>query len=104
MKPVYLNTSLQLVGEATVHQSLTAELTLLNPLPELLQDCSFTIEGVGLTDGKPITKKYVNIATVIEWIISFRCFSISVGLFFPILYGFTFFLLFTFTRWCLYCN
>lgn len=75
MKPVYLNTSLQLVGEATVHQSLTAELTLLNPLPELLQDCSFTIEGVGLTDGKPITKKYVNIATVIEWIISFRCFS-----------------------------
>lgn len=60
MKPVYLNTSLQLVGEATVNQSVTAELTLLNPLPEPLQDCSFTIEGVGLTDGKPITAKYVN--------------------------------------------
>lgn len=60
MKPVYLNTSLQLVGEATVQQLLTAELTLLNPLPELLQDCSFTIDAVRLTGGKPITKKYAD--------------------------------------------
>ncbi|XP_059189614.1 protein-glutamine gamma-glutamyltransferase 2-like [Centropristis striata] len=48
---------IKLVGDATVNQSVTAELTLLNPLPESLQDCSFTIEGVGLTDGKPITAK-----------------------------------------------
>lgn len=48
---------IKLVGEATVNQSVTAELTLLNPLPETLRDCSFTIEGVGLTDGKPITEK-----------------------------------------------
>uniref|UniRef100_A0A8C4ER17 Protein-glutamine gamma-glutamyltransferase 2 n=1 Tax=Dicentrarchus labrax TaxID=13489 RepID=A0A8C4ER17_DICLA len=47
--------NLYLVGEATVNQSVTAEMSLLNPLPELLQDCSFTIEGVGLTDGKPVT-------------------------------------------------
>lgn len=47
----------QLVGEITVNQSVMAELTLLNPLPEPLRDCSFTIEGVGLTDGKPITAK-----------------------------------------------
>uniref|UniRef100_A0A8C4EJD2 Protein-glutamine gamma-glutamyltransferase 2 n=1 Tax=Dicentrarchus labrax TaxID=13489 RepID=A0A8C4EJD2_DICLA len=46
---------IKLVGEATVNQSVTAEMSLLNPLPELLQDCSFTIEGVGLTDGKPVT-------------------------------------------------
>lgn len=51
---------LQLKGEATVNHSLTVELTLWNPLPEPLHECSFTIEGVGLTDGKPITSKYVN--------------------------------------------
>lgn len=60
MKPVNLNPSLQLLEEAVVNQPVTAELTLLNPLPEPLQDCSFTIEGVGLTSSKPITAKYVN--------------------------------------------
>lgn len=50
---------LQLVGEAKVSRLLTAELTLVNSLPELLKDCSFTIEGVGLTDGKPLTHKCV---------------------------------------------
>ncbi|XP_026222669.1 protein-glutamine gamma-glutamyltransferase 2-like [Anabas testudineus] len=48
---------IKLMGDATVNQPVTANLTLLNPLPEQLQDCSFTIEGVGLTDGKPITVK-----------------------------------------------
>lgn len=52
---------LQLLGETKVNQLLTAELTLLNPLPELLQDCSFAIEGVGLTDGKPVTHKYAGL-------------------------------------------
>nr|XP_046251978.1 protein-glutamine gamma-glutamyltransferase 2-like [Scatophagus argus] len=51
------NIEIKLVGEVKVNQSVTAELTLLNPLPELLQDCSFTIDGVGLTDGKPTTAK-----------------------------------------------
>ncbi|XP_042348629.1 protein-glutamine gamma-glutamyltransferase 2-like [Plectropomus leopardus] len=51
---------IKLLEEATVNQSVKAELTLLNPLPEPLRDCSFTVEGVGLTDGKPITAKYVN--------------------------------------------
>uniref|UniRef100_A0AAQ5ZRG8 Protein-glutamine gamma-glutamyltransferase 2 n=1 Tax=Amphiprion ocellaris TaxID=80972 RepID=A0AAQ5ZRG8_AMPOC len=46
---------IKLLGEATLNQKVAAELTLLNPLPEPLQDCSFTIEGVGLTDSKPIT-------------------------------------------------
>uniref|UniRef100_A0A671TW19 Protein-glutamine gamma-glutamyltransferase 2 n=1 Tax=Sparus aurata TaxID=8175 RepID=A0A671TW19_SPAAU len=50
-----------LVGELKVKRSVTAQLTLLNTLPERLRDCSFTIEGVGLTDGKPITE---NIGTV----------------------------------------
>ncbi|XP_069544923.1 protein-glutamine gamma-glutamyltransferase 2-like, partial [Brachyistius frenatus] len=48
---------IKLEGEATVNQSVTVQLTLLNPLPEPLQDCSFTIEGNNLTDGKPITAK-----------------------------------------------
>ncbi|XP_022597406.1 protein-glutamine gamma-glutamyltransferase 2-like isoform X1 [Seriola dumerili] len=48
---------IKLMKEATVNQPVTAEMTLLNPLPEPLQDCSFTVEGVGLTDGKPITAK-----------------------------------------------
>lgn len=48
---------IKLLGEATVSQSVMAEMTLLNPLPELLQDCSFTIEGVSLTDNKPVTVK-----------------------------------------------
>lgn len=48
---------IKLLGEAKVNHSVTAELTLLNPLPELLQDCSFTVEGVNLTDCKPITAK-----------------------------------------------
>uniref|UniRef100_UPI003AACCF21 protein-glutamine gamma-glutamyltransferase 2-like n=1 Tax=Centroberyx gerrardi TaxID=166262 RepID=UPI003AACCF21 len=46
---------IKLVGEATVNQPVKAELSLLNPLPEPLQDCSFTCEGVGLTQGKPVT-------------------------------------------------
>ncbi|XP_056279670.1 protein-glutamine gamma-glutamyltransferase 2-like [Pseudoliparis swirei] len=51
----------KLLGEATVNQLVTAELTMLNPLPEPVQDCSFTVEGVGLTDSKPVT---VRIGTV----------------------------------------
>lgn len=49
--------NITLVGEATVNQPVKAELAFLNPLPEPLKDCSFTVEGVGLTDGKPITVK-----------------------------------------------
>lgn len=59
---VCLNTWPQLVGEVTVNQMTTAELTMLNTLPEPLQGCSFTIEGVGLTDNRPITKRYANAA------------------------------------------
>ncbi|KAM4609902.1 protein-glutamine gamma-glutamyltransferase 2-like [Polymixia lowei] len=46
---------IQIVGEATVNQPVTAKFSLMNPLPEGLQDCSFTSEGAGLTQGKPIT-------------------------------------------------
>ncbi|CAJ1085598.1 protein-glutamine gamma-glutamyltransferase 2-like [Xyrichtys novacula] len=46
----------KLIGDARLNQPLTAELSLLNPLPETLQDCSFSVEGVGITDGKLITK------------------------------------------------
>ncbi|XP_059913088.1 protein-glutamine gamma-glutamyltransferase 2-like [Gadus macrocephalus] len=53
----------KLTGEARVGQPLTAELYLLNPLPEALQDCSFTLEGVGLTQEKPITIKLGTVAS-----------------------------------------
>ncbi|CAL8259508.1 unnamed protein product [Gadus morhua 'NCC'] len=53
----------KLTGEARVGQPLTAELCLLNPLPEALQDCSFTLEGVGLTQEKPITIKLGTVAS-----------------------------------------
>ncbi|XP_068588655.1 protein-glutamine gamma-glutamyltransferase 2-like [Cebidichthys violaceus] len=56
----------KLVGEATVNQFVTAELTMLSPLPEPLQDCSFTVEGVGLTDGKPITARIGTVGTLQE--------------------------------------
>ncbi|XP_034551955.1 protein-glutamine gamma-glutamyltransferase 2-like isoform X1 [Notolabrus celidotus] len=51
------DTQIKLVGDAQLNQPMTAELSLVNPLPETLKDCSFTVEGVGITDGKPITKK-----------------------------------------------
>uniref|UniRef100_A0A3Q2FDE6 Protein-glutamine gamma-glutamyltransferase 2 n=1 Tax=Cyprinodon variegatus TaxID=28743 RepID=A0A3Q2FDE6_CYPVA len=48
---------IKLLGEARVNQPVTAQLTLLNSLPEPLLNCSFAIEGIGLTDGKPIKAK-----------------------------------------------
>uniref|UniRef100_A0A672ZN31 Protein-glutamine gamma-glutamyltransferase 2 n=1 Tax=Sphaeramia orbicularis TaxID=375764 RepID=A0A672ZN31_9TELE len=48
---------LPLLGDIQVNNPVTAELTLLNPLPEPLQDCSFTAVGAGLTDSKPIIIK-----------------------------------------------
>ncbi|KAM6924660.1 protein-glutamine gamma-glutamyltransferase 2-like [Xenentodon cancila] len=48
---------IKLEGEAAVNQPVTVELTMLNPLPEPLQDCSFTIEVTGIMDSKPITAK-----------------------------------------------
>ncbi|KAK0151069.1 Protein-glutamine gamma-glutamyltransferase 2 [Merluccius polli] len=47
----------KLIGEVRVGQPLTVDLCLLNPLPETLYDCSFTAEGVGLTQQEPITIK-----------------------------------------------
>ncbi|XP_074537667.1 protein-glutamine gamma-glutamyltransferase 2-like [Halichoeres trimaculatus] len=48
---------IKLEGDAKPNQPMTAELSLLNPLPETLQDCSFTVEAVGINSGKPITKE-----------------------------------------------
>ncbi|KAJ3587142.1 hypothetical protein NHX12_013532 [Muraenolepis orangiensis] len=52
----------KLVGEARVDQPLKIELCLRNPLPEALQDCCFTVEGVGLTQEKPVTVKLGTVA------------------------------------------
>uniref|UniRef100_A0A3Q2XCA9 Protein-glutamine gamma-glutamyltransferase 2 n=1 Tax=Hippocampus comes TaxID=109280 RepID=A0A3Q2XCA9_HIPCM len=54
-----LNVFVQMLGEAMVMQPVLVRLTMLNPLPEALLDCSFTVGGAGLIDGKPITLKYV---------------------------------------------
>ncbi|XP_037096972.1 protein-glutamine gamma-glutamyltransferase 2-like [Syngnathus acus] len=48
---------IKLLGEAKVRQPVSVRLTMANPLPEALQDCSFTVAGAGLVDGKPITFK-----------------------------------------------
>lgn len=48
---------IKLLGEATVNKSITAELSMMNPLPEPLKDCCFNVEGVGLTQGKMLTLK-----------------------------------------------
>ncbi|XP_057712919.1 protein-glutamine gamma-glutamyltransferase 2-like [Corythoichthys intestinalis] len=48
---------IKLLGEAKVKRPVSARLTMQNPLPETLQDCSFTVGGAGLVDGKPITLK-----------------------------------------------
>lgn len=47
-----LNTSLQVLGETRVNQPLVVELTMLNTLPEKLQDCVFILQGSGLVDGR----------------------------------------------------
>ncbi|XP_035513294.1 protein-glutamine gamma-glutamyltransferase 2-like [Morone saxatilis] len=70
---------IKLVGEATVNQSVTAEMSLLNPLPELLHDCSFTIEGVGLTDGKPVTAEIEDVGPKQEAKASVKFTPTSVG-------------------------
>ncbi|XP_049608683.1 protein-glutamine gamma-glutamyltransferase 2-like [Syngnathus scovelli] len=48
---------IKLLGEAKVRQPVSVRLTMVNPLPEALQDCSFTVAGAGLVDVKPITFK-----------------------------------------------
>ncbi|XP_051915735.1 protein-glutamine gamma-glutamyltransferase 2-like [Hippocampus zosterae] len=48
---------IKMLGEAKVMRPVLVRLTMLNPLPEALLDCSFTVGGAGLVDGKPITLK-----------------------------------------------
>ncbi|XP_061527413.1 protein-glutamine gamma-glutamyltransferase 2-like [Phycodurus eques] len=48
---------IKLIGEAKVKRPMSARPSMLNPLPETLQDCSFTVGGAGLVDGKPLTLK-----------------------------------------------
>ncbi|XP_029995453.1 protein-glutamine gamma-glutamyltransferase 2-like [Sphaeramia orbicularis] len=51
------NVEVKLVGDIRVNEPVTAEVTMLNPLPEPLKDCSFSAEGPGLTGGEIIMKK-----------------------------------------------
>ncbi|XP_053705327.1 protein-glutamine gamma-glutamyltransferase 2-like [Synchiropus splendidus] len=48
---------IKLEGEVRVNQLITVQVTLVNPLPETLRGCSFTLGGVGLTDGRPVSLK-----------------------------------------------
>lgn len=57
---------IKLLGEATVNQTVVAELSLLNPLPELLQDCSFTVEGPGLIGRKPVKARIGDVGPIQE--------------------------------------
>ncbi|XP_036447323.1 protein-glutamine gamma-glutamyltransferase 2-like [Colossoma macropomum] len=44
-------------GEAKVGQPLVVIVLLVNPLPEALENCVFSLHGASLTDGAPITKE-----------------------------------------------
>ncbi|XP_061113163.1 protein-glutamine gamma-glutamyltransferase 2-like [Conger conger] len=50
--------SIRILGEPKVKRKLTAEISLQNPLPEPLEDCTFSLEGANLTDGKAITETF----------------------------------------------
>lgn len=39
------------MGEARVNQPMAVELTMLNTIPETLQDCCFIVHGSGLVAG-----------------------------------------------------
>ncbi|XP_063064081.1 protein-glutamine gamma-glutamyltransferase 2a isoform X2 [Engraulis encrasicolus] len=53
---------INIVGIPKVNQKLTADITLLNPLPVPLQECFFTIKGIHLTDEKSIIQKIGTVA------------------------------------------
>ncbi|XP_017578504.2 protein-glutamine gamma-glutamyltransferase 2-like [Pygocentrus nattereri] len=44
-------------GEANVGQPLVVTVLLVNPLPEALENCVFSLHGANLTDGAPIIKE-----------------------------------------------
>ncbi|XP_072552168.1 protein-glutamine gamma-glutamyltransferase 2-like [Salminus brasiliensis] len=44
-------------GEPKVGQTLKVNALLVNPLPEALENCVFSLYGANLTDGAPITKE-----------------------------------------------
>ncbi|TRY58623.1 hypothetical protein DNTS_007622 [Danionella cerebrum] len=54
---------IRILGEPKENRKLAAELSLLNPLPEPLQSCCFTIEGANLTSGGSISQ---NLESCIE--------------------------------------
>ncbi|XP_061113162.1 protein-glutamine gamma-glutamyltransferase 2-like isoform X2 [Conger conger] len=50
--------AIRILGEPKVKRKLTAEISLQNPLPEPLEDCTFSLDGANLTDGKAITETF----------------------------------------------
>ncbi|KAI4879151.1 hypothetical protein NFI96_021248, partial [Prochilodus magdalenae] len=48
---------LQVQEEVKVDQPLVVTAVLVNPLPEALENCVFSLHGAGLTDGAPIIKE-----------------------------------------------
>ncbi|KAM5135152.1 uncharacterized protein ACMZJ9_017776 [Mantella aurantiaca] len=58
---------IEILGNAVVHNSLSAEVTFMNPFKEFLMDCEVSAEGSGLIKGqitKPVTLKPKDKATV----------------------------------------
>ncbi|XP_006784553.1 protein-glutamine gamma-glutamyltransferase 2 isoform X2 [Neolamprologus brichardi] len=47
----------RILGEPKKNRKLAAEITLQNPLPEMLENCCFSIEGANLTGGGIITER-----------------------------------------------
>lgn len=59
MRDIYVKNpdiKVRVLGEPKQQKKLVAEISMKNPLSEPLLECSFTVEGAGLTDGLVVTK------------------------------------------------
>lgn len=59
MRDIYVKNpdiKVRVLGEPKQQKKLVAEISMTNPLSEPLLECSFSVEGAGLTDGLVVTK------------------------------------------------
>ncbi|XP_039591842.1 protein-glutamine gamma-glutamyltransferase 2-like [Polypterus senegalus] len=65
MRDIYLENppiKIKILGEPKANRKMAAEISLINPLSESLEDCTFCMEGANLTEGKIIREKISPVA------------------------------------------
>uniref|UniRef100_A0A8C4XAS5 Protein-glutamine gamma-glutamyltransferase 2 n=1 Tax=Erpetoichthys calabaricus TaxID=27687 RepID=A0A8C4XAS5_ERPCA len=65
MRDIYLENppiKIKILGEPKANRKMAAEISLINPLSESLDDCTFCMEGANLTQGKIIREKISPVA------------------------------------------